>query len=149
MTLQVDVLLLSSGSIPDLGNFGEVVKLVDEVDVGVGVKPVDEVDVGVAHVALVILFVSKVTAPLRANTRPTTFAPVVRVADVKAKIFPLNVEFVPSVAELPTCQKTLQAWAPFVRTTLLSPAVMSVEEVLKIKTALGSPAALSVRVPVI
>ena len=153
MTLQVDVLLLSSGSIPAFGNFGEDVKTLVGVttDVEVTVDVEDEVDAGgsTAHVALVIVFVSNVTAPLRANTRPSTFVPVVRVADVKARIFPLKIEFVPSVAELPTCQKTLQAWAEFMRTTLLVPEVMSVELVLKTKTALGSPAASSVRVPVI
>jgi len=118
-----------------------------EVALGVGVVGVG-VD-GAAHVALVTVFVSNVTAPFRANTLPSTLAPVVSVADVKARIFPLKVEFVPSVAELPTCQKTLQAWAPFTRLTLLAPAVISVEAVLKMKTALELPWASSVRVPVI
>ena len=95
-----------SGLIPAFGNFGEFVE--DEEGLGVEEED-DEEDEGVTHVALVIVFVSNVTAPLRASTRPSTLAPVVRVADVKAKIFPLKVEFAPSVAELPTCQKTLQA----------------------------------------
>lgn len=150
---------MSSGSIPVFGNFGEVAETtVDatkdlgvEVMVDVAVEMDDGVDAGggTKHVALVMIFASNVTAPLRANTRPSTFVPVVRVADVKARIFPLKVEFVPSVAELPTCQKTLQAWAEFKRATLLVPEVISVELVLKTKTALGSPAASSVRVPVI
>ncbi|OGY96820.1 MAG: hypothetical protein A2128_02845 [Candidatus Liptonbacteria bacterium GWC1_60_9] len=70
-------------------------------------------------------------------------------AEVKARMFPLKVEFVPSVAELPTCQKTLQAWAPFMRLTLLLFDVISVEAALKTKTASGSPWASSVRVPAI
>ena len=32
--------------------------------------------------------------------------------DVNAKTVPMNTEFVPSVAELPICQKTLQLWPP-------------------------------------
>jgi hypothetical protein len=40
---------------------------------------------------------------------------------------PLKLEAVPSVAELPTCQNTLHAWAPLVNTMLLAEAVMSVE----------------------
>ena len=40
-------------------------------------------------------------------------------------MLPANVDPVPSVAELSTCQKTLHAWAPFVRTTLLPDPVVS------------------------
>lgn len=36
--------------------------------------------------------------------------------DVRARVFPLNWEFVPRVAELPICQKTLHAAAPLVST---------------------------------
>jgi len=39
-------------------------------------------------------------------------APVVAVMEVRARMLPRKLELVPSVAELPTCQKTLQAWAP-------------------------------------
>ena len=60
---------------------------------------------------------SNVTAPFRASALPSRFTPVVIVIDVKARMFPLKTEFVPSVAELPTCQKTLQALAPLARTT--------------------------------
>jgi hypothetical protein len=45
------------------------------------------------------------------------------------------VELVPRVAELPICQKTLQAWAPLMRTTLLLAAVVRVDAALMIKTA--------------
>ena len=54
----------------------------------------------------------------------------------------------PSVAELPTCQKTLQAWAPLIRLTELAEAVVSVEPAWKTKTAFGSPPAFSVSAPV-
>jgi hypothetical protein len=91
---------------------------------------------------------SSVTAPLRANTRPSTVTPVVTVADVRAISVPTKVELVPSVAELPTCQKTLHAWAPFSRTTLLLDAVTTVEPAWKMKSALGLPAPFSVTVPV-
>ena len=70
------------------------------------------------------------------------------VADVSAMSVPTKPECVPSVAELPTCQYTLHAWAPFSRTTLLPDAVTTVEPAWKINTALGLPAPLSVTVPV-
>ena len=63
-------------------------------------------------------------------------------------MFPLKVESVPSVAELPICQKTLHAWAPPMRVTLLPDSVVSVEPTWKTKTALGSPWASSVKAPV-
>ena len=63
-------------------------------------------------------------------------------------IVPRKVEPVPSVAELPTCQKTLQAWAPLIRLTLLADAVVSVEPAWKTKTAFGLPPPLSVSAPV-
>ena len=103
---------------------------------------------GVAHVDFVIVFVSSVTAPLRASTRPSTVAPVVAVMLAWAMTVPRKVEPVPSVAELPTCQKTLQDWAPLIRTIELPDAVVSVEPAWKTKTAFGSPAASSVSAPV-
>jgi hypothetical protein len=89
--------------------------------VGAGVVGVGAVGVGVgvgvaaAHVERVIVSVSSVTAPLRASTRPSTVVPVVTVMLVSAMMVPRNVEPVPSVAELPTCQKTLQDCAPLIR----------------------------------
>jgi hypothetical protein len=93
--------------------------------------------------------VSSVTAPFLASKRPSTVAPVVAVIDVRARMFPTNTEPVPSVAELPTCQKTLQDWAPLIRKTLLFDAVVSVDAILKMKTAFGSPWPSSVSAPVI
>jgi hypothetical protein len=83
--------------------------------VAVGVVAV--VDDEPAHVDLAIVSVSSVTAPFRANTRPSTVAPVVTVMLVNAIKVPRKVEPVPSVAELPTCQKTLQDWAPLIMLT--------------------------------
>ena len=57
----------------------------------------------------VMVSVSSVTAAVRANTRPSTVAPVVTVMEANARMLPLNTEPVPRVAELPTCQKTLEA----------------------------------------
>jgi hypothetical protein len=66
----------------------------------VGVAPV----VAGEQVGLVTVLVSKVTAPFLASVRPSTVAPVVSVIEVNARMLPRNVEPVPSVAELPTCQ---------------------------------------------
>ena len=105
--------------------------------------------VTVAHPWLVIVLLSRVTAPFRARRRPSTIAPVVAVMEVNARMVPTNDEWVPSVAELPTCQKTLQAWAPLMSPTRLLDAVMIVLPAWKMKTLLGSPWASRVSVPVI
>lgn len=101
------------------------------------------------QITFVMVLVSSVTAPFRANNWPCTVAPVRAVMDVKAKMCPTKREFVPKVAELPTFQKVRQDPAPLMVLTLLVDAVISVEAVLKMKTASGSPWASSVRVPVI
>jgi hypothetical protein len=91
---------------------------------------------------------SSVTAPILARARPWISVPVVTVMDWSAMMVPTKVEFVPSVAELPTCQNTLQGCAPLTRMTLLAEAVVSVDPAWKIQTAFGSPLALRVRAPV-
>jgi hypothetical protein len=76
----------------------------------------------VRHVGVVMALSSRVTAPFCAKTRPVTGTPVSSVAEVNAKMFPTKlVVWVPRVAELPTCQKTLHAWTPFVSTTDAAP----------------------------
>jgi hypothetical protein len=80
-----------------------------------------------AHVGTVMTLLSRVTAPLRAKTRPLTSAPVLSVMDVSAINEPLNWLVVPRVAELPTCQKTWHACAPFSSTTRLPVAATNVE----------------------
>ena len=101
-----------------------------------------------AHRDRVTVSLINVTAPLRARSLPFTVAPSFTEIDVKARMLPWNAVLVPSVAELPTCQKTLHAWAPLTRLTLLSVAVMSVDAIWKMNTARGSPCASSVRRPV-
>jgi hypothetical protein len=97
----------------------------------------------------VMVFVSRVTAAVRARRRPFTVTPVVAVIEACARMVPAKLEPVPSVAELPTCQKTLHAWAPPVRVTVLPEAVMRVDAALKMKIAFGFPCASRVRFPVI
>ena len=99
-----------------------------------------------AQVGLVIVLVSSVTAPFWASTRPSTVAPWLTVMLVRARMVPTKVELVSSVAELPTCQKTLQACAPPVRVIVLELAVTRSDVAWKIQTASASP--LSVRLPV-
>jgi hypothetical protein len=65
--------------------------------------------VGTAQAEMVTALESIVTAPFCARARPDTVASVVSVILVRARIFPMKVELVPIVAELPTCQKTSQA----------------------------------------
>src|ERR1700693_2662400 len=86
-----------------------------------------------------IALVSSVTSPFRASARPSSCAPVVTVIEVNARIFPSKTEFVPRVAELPTCQKILQGDALLTRTTWLPLPVISVDEIWNMKTALGFP----------
>jgi len=87
---------------------GLVVSVGLAVSVGVAVSVGLAVSVGVAvdrsHSEEVKTLVSKVTEPLRARARPSTVVPVVIEMDVKARIVPTKVVFVPRVAELPTCQ---------------------------------------------
>ena len=62
-----------------------------------------------AQLGAVIVSSSRVTAPLRASARPVIVTAGCTVIDVKARMVPWKVELVLRVAELPTCQKTLQA----------------------------------------
>lgn len=117
-----------------------VVVMVVVVEVGVGEEA--------KQVGTVMVLESSVTAPLRANTLPRSVAPVSSVAEVSAMIVPTKLLVVPRVAELPTCQKTLHACAPFSSTTLLPEAEIKVEPAWKIKTASASPPPFRVTDPV-
>ncbi len=98
---------------------------------------------------MVITLLSKVTAALRASNRPITVAPVFAViASVCAMAVPTKSVSVPSVAALPTCQKTLQEAKSSVNATLLLDAVVNAVPIRKMNTASGSPTAFSVSVPV-
>ena len=69
--------------------------------------------------------------------------------DAEAITCPTIVELVPSVAELPICQKTLQACAPFVSKTVLDAPVINVDAERNINTAVESPSPSSVNTPLI
>jgi hypothetical protein len=86
-----------------------------------------------------MMLVSKVTAPLSANRPPLDVAPVVTVTEVSARRFPENWVLTPSVAELPTCQKTLQALPPLMTSTVEAKAVVRVDPIWKTQTEFGSP----------
>ena len=72
------------------------------------------------------------TAPFRARARPLRLVPAMIVIDSAARMDPEKSESVPSVAELPTCQNTLEASAPFVRMISLEEAAVRVESGWKI-----------------
>ncbi len=86
-----------------------------------------------------MVLASRLTAPFRARTRPCTVAPESSVAEVSAMIVPTKVLAVLRVAELLTCQNTLQAWAPFSSWTTLFEATTRSDDAWKTNTALGSP----------
>jgi hypothetical protein len=111
-----------------------------------GVLVVVVVVVGGATVhvgGVVMVLASSVTAPFRTRTRPWTVAPVFSVAEVSAMMVPTKVLAELSVAELPTCQNTLQAWAPFSSCTTLFDATTRSDDAWKMKTEFGLPAPFS------
>ena len=122
---------------------GVVVPVVPAVVVAVVVAPVVVVVVvgGItAHAGgAVMVSALSVTSPLRARTRPSTVAPAPSVSEVSAMIVPTKVLDELRVAELLTCQKTLQARAPLTRSTTLSDAVTRSDDAWKTKTELASP----------
>jgi len=98
---------------------------------------------------VLIVLLRRVTAPFRAKALPFNTALVFSEMEENASIFPEKAALVPTVAELPTCQKTLEAWAPLIKDTTLLFAAVSVLAIWKINWAFGLPPALSVTVPVI
>lgn len=70
------------------------------------------------------------------------------VIDLRAMMFPARLESAPNVAELVTCQKTLQACPPLMKVTELDAAVIRSDVAWKIQTAFGSFSPSSVTVPV-
>jgi hypothetical protein len=128
---------------------GVVVVVVPGVVVEVVVAPaVVVVVVASSQVGTVTVLSSIVTAPPIAKTRPLTIAPVLSVIDVVARIDPAKWVVVPKVAELPTCQNTLHACAPFSSVMVLDDAVVRVEPAWKMNTEFRFPPPLRVRVPV-
>jgi hypothetical protein len=120
---------------------GAVVVVAGNVVVAAGTDVVETlvvVGTSSAHVGAVNLLVSSVTAASLASARPWTATLVVAVIEVAARMFPEKLVPVPSVAELPICQKTLHSWAPLINVTVLFDAVVSVVAVLKMNTEFGS-----------
>ena len=75
---------------------------------------------------MVIVFVSRLTAPVLASSLPWIVAAVFAVIVAEAMIVPTKLVPVPSVAEEPTCQNTLHACAPLMSFTLVLEPVISV-----------------------
>jgi hypothetical protein len=85
------------------------------VSVSVGVAVIVDVGVSVDNAAQtgpLMALESSVTAPVCARARPFKSAPVFRVMETDARMFPMNEVFVPIVAELPTFHHTLQGSPP-------------------------------------
>jgi hypothetical protein len=110
-----------------VGPVGGVVATGVVVVVVLVVVVVGGVALGVAHVAIEMVFVSRVTAPFWARRLPSMEAPVVMVMLDSARMLPTKLVEVPNVAELPTVQNTLHACAPLARITELEEAVVSVD----------------------
>ena len=91
------------------------------------------------HSVMETMLLSSVTAPVCAKALPDTLAPVFKVMLVSARMFPMNEVVVPRVAELPTCQNTLQPEPPLMMFTDELLAVVSVLPIWKMKTALALP----------
>ncbi|KAL5394604.1 hypothetical protein PMIN02_004825 [Paraphaeosphaeria minitans] len=89
-----------------------------------------------------------VTAPFNANSPPFTVTPAFTEIEADARMLPAKTVAVPSVAEVPTCQKTLHACAPLMRMTDEAVAVVRVDPIWKTKTVFGSFCASRTSVPV-
>ncbi len=113
------------------GAVGVTVGVWVAVAVTVGVLVEVAVAVGAAAQLREMVLASNVTAPVCARARPFKLAPVFRVMDVSARIFPMNLVFVPRVAELPTLHHALHGSPPV---TDEPDDVMSVDADLKIQT---------------
>jgi len=88
-----------------------------------------------------------VTPPICVRSLPLIEAPVFNVMDCIAIMVPFITDVVPKVAELPTCQKILDADALPFRNTLRPEVVVNEEAIWIIKTALLFPLASKVRSP--
>ena len=125
----------------------EELELLEELEV---LEVLEVLDVGppLSQAGMVIVLVSNVTAPLRASSRPANVAPVWAEIEVRASTVPTKVVVEPKVALLPTCQKTLQAWAPLTSDTTLEEAAPSVLPAWKMNTESGSSCPSRITVPV-
>src|SRR5437763_722038 len=105
---------------------GLPVGLAEALALGVAVALGPVTVVSPQSVGAVIRLLIKVTMPFRAKARPSILAASLSEMSVRAMMVPTNVVVVSSVAELLTCQKTLQGCAPLMRTTLAPGAVTRV-----------------------
>ena len=94
-----------------------------------------------------MVFPAIATAPVLARALPSRVAPVLKVMDCMAIMVPLKTEVVPKVAELPTCQKMLDANAPPLSITCRPEVVVNEDAICIMKTALAFPFASKVRSP--
>lgn len=118
------MLLVLLGLIPAFGSLGTTEVLPLEVAVA-------------AQVGTVIVSLRSVTLPLRARSLPSMLAPFATVIELSAKTLPLKTAVV-LIAAVSTRQKTLQAWAPLVRDTVLPDPIVSPDAAAfawKMKTA--------------
>jgi hypothetical protein len=96
-----------------------------------------------AHCEASMVFALSVTLPVWAKTRPCTVALLRSETEVNAMIDPLKFVVEPSVADEPTCQKTVLGVTPPVKTTELADAVVSVETAWKMNCDPAGPVRVS------
>jgi hypothetical protein len=120
---------------------GEMGVFVGETGVLVGETGVAVTMGGARQIEPVMVLASNVTAPVCARARPFRLAPVCRVMDVDARIFPMNEVPVPIVPDETSLHHTLHGSPPI---TEELDDVVSVAADLKIQT----PDPLSSRFPV-
>ncbi|KAF4621643.1 hypothetical protein G7Y89_g14507 [Cudoniella acicularis] len=94
------------------------------------------------------VFVSIVRVPPRANKPPLLLAPPSAVTETCARIVPANAMLIPKVADVPTCQKTLQGKPPPESITAEPTEVTKVEPIWKYQASVGDPVPASIKVPV-
>ena len=104
-------------------------------------------EVKVTASGAVIVLSAKVTRPPE-SAPPSRDAPAPTVIAPLAMMVPENEDNAPVPTAPFTCQKTLDAWAPLIRWTVVDAAVLRAALIWKMKTALGSFWPSSVIVPV-
>jgi len=93
--------------------------------------------------------VSIVTVAPSAKTPPFDTAAVFNVTEAPARMFPEKLLPAPNVAEVPTCQNTLQASPPPVIKTLEPADVIKDVPIWKYQASVEDPVPAKVKVPVI
>jgi hypothetical protein len=118
---------------------------------GVAVGDADALDVlvGAHPVGALMASSMRVTPPVLASSRPSTVSLDSTEIEAEARMLPTKSDPPSSVAELPTCQKTSQAEAPFSSTKLVArrEPTVSMEPTWKTKTGLARFSPFSVTRP--